>query len=153
MHSNHTPTQGNAPPSTQNVNSEAKDNLRTPSGDAPFISAYLPGIQREDPKVGPPSKRRHSTKKQESRHVLQQCSQDTPEPSVNQPNTPPETLQICPQTGEVTATRSIKPNSKPPKKKKAPQTQSKHHSSGGSCTPNSKPLAEHSPIQCTASPS
>eukprot|EP00983_Pelagomonas_calceolata_P037111 1136200-Pelagomonas_calceolata.AAC.1 len=61
-----------------------------------------------------------SAKKQESRHRLQDCSQDTSGPCVDQRDTLPETLQICPnlKTEEVIATRSTEPNIDPPRKRK-----------------------------------
>eukprot|EP00983_Pelagomonas_calceolata_P067679 1149568-Pelagomonas_calceolata.AAC.1 len=51
-------------------------------------------------------------------YTLQQYSQDTSRPSVNRCNTLLETLQICPQTEEVIATRSTEPDSEPPRKRK-----------------------------------
>eukprot|EP00983_Pelagomonas_calceolata_P047014 1140428-Pelagomonas_calceolata.AAC.5 len=91
IHLIHTPTQTNVLPSIQNINPEGNDTLNTPLGDGSTISANSPGIQRENPKDGPASKRTCSTKKQESRNAMQQCSRDTSEPSVNQRNTQPET--------------------------------------------------------------
>eukprot|EP00983_Pelagomonas_calceolata_P051278 1142344-Pelagomonas_calceolata.AAC.1 len=91
MHSIHTSTQANVLPSTQIVNPEDNDALNTPPGDASTISDNLLGIQRAN-LTGTPSKRTRSAKKQESRHKLQQFSQDTSRPSVNQRDTLPETL-------------------------------------------------------------
>eukprot|EP00983_Pelagomonas_calceolata_P026995 848326-Pelagomonas_calceolata.AAC.1 len=121
MHSIHIPTQANILPSNQNINPENNDTLNIPTGDGSTISDNLPGIQSENSKDGPPSKRTRSTKtvqKQDPRNTFQQCSQDTSGPSVNQRNNLPETLQIFPQTEEVLATRSKEPNSEPPRKRK-----------------------------------
>eukprot|EP00983_Pelagomonas_calceolata_P068624 1150002-Pelagomonas_calceolata.AAC.1 len=119
MHSIQTPTQVNVLPSTQNVNPGDKDTLTTPPGDGSTISANLLGIRRVNPEDGPPSKRTHSSKKQESRYTSQQCSQDTSKPSINQHNTLPETLRTCPQTEKILPTRSTEPDSEPPKKRKS----------------------------------
>eukprot|EP00983_Pelagomonas_calceolata_P023388 736713-Pelagomonas_calceolata.AAC.1 len=123
MRSIHTPMQTIVLPSTQNINPEDNDALNIPPGDGSTISANLPGIQRETPKDGPPSKRTRSTKKQESRNTFQQCSQDTSGPSVNQHNTLPdsgvsETPQICPETEEILETRSTEPDNELPTKRK-----------------------------------
>eukprot|EP00983_Pelagomonas_calceolata_P037093 1136186-Pelagomonas_calceolata.AAC.1 len=50
--------------------------------------------------------------------MLQQYSQETSGPSINHHNTLPGTLQICPQTEEVAATKPTEPSSEPPRKRK-----------------------------------
>eukprot|EP00983_Pelagomonas_calceolata_P065780 1148732-Pelagomonas_calceolata.AAC.4 len=55
---------------------------------------------------------------QRSKKLGIRCSNDTSKPSVNQHNILPETLQTCPQTEEITATRPVEPDSEPPKKRK-----------------------------------
>eukprot|EP00983_Pelagomonas_calceolata_P003581 116526-Pelagomonas_calceolata.AAC.2 len=102
----------------------------------PCISANLPGLQKRTPRMGLPGSA-HALQRSKDLGICHSNVARAPQELLSINLTLHQTLQICPQRGEVIATKSTELNRKPPKKRK----RSRHRTS---ITP---PLAEHNTTQ------